>query len=122
MAAIFAASSQPALPAAAEHVWDKLLHGGAYGVLGALVLRGLSGRWRRPVSIRMAATAVLMAALYGASDEVHQHFVPPRQMDARDAVADTAGAALAGAALYGWSASARRRPTKAAIISSRDGL
>jgi VanZ family protein len=40
-----------------------------------------------------------IASLYGATDEVHQLFVPGRNCNAWDWAADTVGAAL-GAAVY----------------------
>jgi VanZ family protein len=51
----------------------------------------------------LGAVAVLLTVLYGASDEFHQSFVPSRQMDVMDLVADGAGAAAAAGALYIWS-------------------
>ena len=81
---------------------DKLEHALAYSGLGALLLRALAGGLRRPVTARAAVLAVAIAALYGASDEFHQHFVPHRSMDAYDLLADTAGARPRPAALYAW--------------------
>ena len=48
----------------------------------------------------------MLATIYGASDEWHQHFVPTRTMDAADLAADAIGAALVAAAL--WIAAMRR--------------
>jgi VanZ family protein len=46
----------------------------------------------------MTPTRILLAAalgtLYGVSDEIHQHFVPPRTPDILDVVADSIGACL----------------------------
>jgi VanZ family protein len=102
MAFIFYESSQPEVPALVERIWDKLLHSGAYAVLGALMLRALSGGFRRPVTAGVASTAVLLTTLYGASDEIHQSFVPRRQMDGRDLVADFTGASVVAIAGYLW--------------------
>ena len=100
MALLFHESSQPSVPALVDRIWDKLLHSGAYAVLGGLMLRALSEGFRRPVTAGMAAVAVLLTTLYGASDEFHQWFVPPREMDARDLVADFTGASIAAMAGY----------------------
>jgi VanZ family protein len=102
MALLFYASSLSELPALADSVSDKLEHALAYSSLGALLFRALIGGLRRPVTLRAAALAVALAALYGASDEIHQHFVPHRTMDARDLLADTTGAAAAAGMLYAW--------------------
>ena len=89
--------SEP-LPALTAHVWDKLLHLIEYGGLAALVCRALLGEglgWLAAV-----AGAIVAASLYGASDEWHQSFVPMRDSDVRDWVADTLGG-MAGALTYG---------------------
>ena len=71
---------------------DKLLHAGAYAVLGVLLFNALrnssSSSWH---TIR---TATLLSSLYGLSDEFHQSFVPGRQADGWDWLADTTGALL----------------------------
>lgn len=90
---IFVASAQPRVPLPKVGHWDKLSHFGAYAVLGLLLARGtaasaLNGWW-----------AVALAALYGATDEIHQAFVPGRSPELGDWIADVLGAA-AGAFLY----------------------
>jgi VanZ family protein len=74
---------------------DKLLHAGAYAVLGGLVAAALAGT--RLGRGRVVAIAVALAAAYGATDEWHQSHVPGRDADPADWAADAAGA-LAGAA------------------------
>ena len=112
-ALIFWLSSQPnPLPALTERFWDKAIHFAEYGALGALLLVAL--RESRVAPLRAAVLAALVASLYGASDEVHQSFVPERDADVRDWLADTiggaAGAGLAALALRvaGSRASIRR--------------
>ena len=80
-----------------------------YAVLSALFLRAQGGGWSR-VTFGAALAAVAFSTAYGVTDELHQYFVPPRQMDGFDLVADTLGAALAAGALY------------AGIIRPRHGL
>ncbi len=74
---------------------DKLLHAGAYAVLGALVAAAL--RARGSGAARAVALAVVVAAAYGATDEWHQAYVPGRDADPLDWTADAVGA-IAGAA------------------------
>lgn len=103
MALIFYESSQPALPSfVPDSVSDKLLHIGGYAILGALFVRALSNGFRRPLTAAMAVLAVGLTAAYGVSDEIHQSFVPPREMDGWDVVADAVGGTLAAAPLYIW--------------------
>ena len=103
MALVFYASSLSELPALATRLSDKLEHGLTYAGLGALLLRALAGGLGRPgAHDARRVLAVAIAACYGVSDELHQHFVPHRSMDAYDLLADTAGAAAAAGALYAW--------------------
>jgi VanZ family protein len=106
MAAIFIESSIQHPPSPPGPLTDKHVHALMYGGLSALVVRALAGGWRAPVTLAVAILATLIAALYGASDEWHQHFVPTRMMDAADLAADASGAALVAAAL--WIAANRR--------------
>ncbi|ABS25725.1 VanZ family protein [Anaeromyxobacter sp. Fw109-5] len=98
-ALIFWASSQPnPFPQLPRGLFDhdKLLHASAYAVLGALVRGALGGARLRPW-MALAAT-VAVGTAYGASDELHQAFVPNRSADPGDLAADALGAA-AGAAV-----------------------
>jgi len=79
----------------------KVAHLTEYAILAVLVWRSLnnptsceSGRlasvlwnWRR------AGWALAIAALYAASDEFHQRFVPTREASVLDVIIDTCGAA-----------------------------
>jgi VanZ family protein len=74
----------------------KVVHLSVYAMLALLVWRA----WRKPVrrdprpwSWRDAGVALLVAALYAASDEFHQTFVPGRDGCVRDVLIDTCGAA-----------------------------
>jgi VanZ family protein len=100
MAVIFVLSSIPNPPTVSQPGSDKLLHVLLYGGLAAFVVRAVAGGFDRPVTMRTVIVAVVVSALYGASDEVHQHFVPARQMDAWDLAADSVGAAASALALY----------------------
>jgi VanZ family protein len=112
-ALIFVASAQSRLPVGLPpfpHA-DKLFHAVAYAVLAALLARwrlSAGDRGRRALGI-----AVLLASLYGASDEWHQSFVPGRDPDPRDWAADTAGAVLGAALAIGLP----RRRSRASIRS-----
>jgi VanZ family protein len=75
---------------------DKLVHVALYGLLGGLCARGFvrgtgRGAW---AALGLAA---LLSALYGVTDELHQAFVPGRNSDWRDVVADAAGSVLGAA-------------------------
>jgi len=93
-------SSQPILPQPKGILgWDKLQHFAAFAALAAAVgLWATPAFWkRRPVlSLLLAA---LIASAYGAIDELHQYFVPGRDCNFWDWLADTLGAFLGAAAL-----------------------
>lgn len=96
MALIFVASAQPkgVVPDFGAHDWGvkKTAHVLGYALLGVAYLRGLAGG--RPPTWRQAALAVALAALYGATDEYHQSFVPDRGANLLDVGIDTLGATV----------------------------
>ncbi len=99
-ALIFALSAQSnPIPFLPPELWafDKLLHLAEYAVLGGLIAWALRLGGRPPA--RVLGLALLAGSLYGATDELHQKFVPERTADPRDWAADTAGAALGAAAV-----------------------
>jgi VanZ family protein len=92
---IFIVSSISQPPSLPEIVTDKDLHGGLYAGFALVVLRALARRWER-VTLLTVLGAIVVAVLYGISDEFHQSFVPGRTSDAADVVADGTGATVAG--------------------------
>jgi VanZ family protein len=84
-------------PVLTTQVWDKLLHGLEYGALALLLCHALSGEGVQTLDAILWAVA--LTSLYGATDEYHQIFVPFRDANIRDWLADTIGAMI-GAALY----------------------
>lgn len=73
---------------------DKVVHAAMYGVLAGIVSLGMR-RSGRSYSPRMQfLLPVLFALAYGISDEIHQRFVPGRNFDPWDILANTAGAVL----------------------------
>lgn len=92
--AIFSVSARSTVPHLPSLLgWDKLQHATAYALGGALLARALAG------TRRGAIFATALGLLYGASDEVHQRFVPGRNSSAWDWLADAVGV-LAGVALW----------------------
>ena len=89
--ALFWISSQPNLTRLPGGVSDKVAHFAAFFVLGALVLRATAGgRWSG-VTLRAALVAFVIAAGYGALDELHQMLTPGRFPGVDDWVADALG-------------------------------
>ena len=90
---IFFLSSQSSFPVPAG-IWsfDKVIHCVEYGVFAFLIARAF-----RPWKFA-AVTAVILASLYGVSDELHQSFVPGRSSEGLDALADAIGSVLGAVA------------------------
>jgi VanZ family protein len=76
---------------------DKLIHLAEYAVLGGLTARALRAGGR-PLA-RAFAVALLLGALYGASDELHQALVPGRDASPLDWASDAGGTALGAVAV-----------------------
>jgi len=90
---------------------DKLVHLVEYALLGCLAVRafgsgtgGLLTRWEALVA------AILFAACYGSLDEVHQSYVPGRDLDFVDLIADVGGASLAAFAISRWHVRPSKNP------------
>lgn len=95
MAAIFTFScmSRIDLPFLDRLSADKIYHVIEYSVLGYLVIRALEQGFRMQ-GTRMIVLAIIIGALYGWSDEIHQYFVPGRYYSYWDIAADSTGSAL----------------------------
>jgi hypothetical protein len=94
MVLIFAASSIPDLTAIPGGISDKSGHGIGYGILGAVLIRALAGGRLSGVTWWRAGLTVVLATLYGVTDEFHQSFVHGRSPDRFDVLADCVGAAV----------------------------
>lgn len=95
MALIFYFSHQPTGSLPSYGVWDLFVKKGAHMVAYA-VLAILA----RHAGLGFAPAAAL-AALYAASDEFHQSFIPGRNGTVADVLIDLVGVAL-GLFLYSW--------------------
>jgi len=97
---IFYMSSLPhPLPKVPIQNFDKFLHLIEYAVFGILAARALKNSPRQTVSRNFIILAVIIAAIYAASDELHQFFVPSRSCEAMDLLVDVIGGAL-GSLIY----------------------
>ena len=85
-------------------VGRKCAHLTEYAILALLFWRAVRKPLKndaRPWSWPLAGRAILFVALYAASDEFHQLFVPTREASLRDVAIDTTGAALGIFLLWG---------------------
>jgi hypothetical protein len=98
MAAIFYLSSRTHLPDldGGRDMQSIAGHFGAYAALGASL--ALLLRWLGWMPVRALLAAIVLATLYGVTDEFHQSFVPNRMTDPKDLLVDFLGA-TAGALL-----------------------
>ncbi len=92
-ATIFFVSSLPSRELPTLGSWDALAkkgaHGLGYGLLAAAVWRGLG--WDR----KLWWLALVVAAAYACTDELHQRFTPGRHSSVVDVGIDSFGAAVA---------------------------
>ena len=80
--------------------FDKVIHCGVYFVFAFLLYRAFRHQGRYPALAHHAALVTIAAVvLFGASDEFHQLYVPGRQCDIFDLMADTSGGVLLVAAI-----------------------
>jgi VanZ family protein len=100
-AVIFYASAQPDVQLPAGFT-DKPTHSLAYTVLGVLMLRALAGGLPARIALSTALLAVALTTAYGATDEIHQMFVPGRYADWHDLVADAIGGATGAVVCWLW--------------------
>ncbi len=92
---IFSSISEPPQVGPVFPHSDKLLHFIEYALFGFLMLRALSYSYKdKKSAIYLRFLAVSIVIFYGITDEIHQYFVPSRDMDILDLVTDSIGALI----------------------------
>jgi len=96
-ALIFFFSSRPTLPPGLGFEFfpwqDKVAHLAEYALLCWLLIRAFHFSEKFSV-VNAVSAAVILSVFYAMSDEIHQAFVPPRQCDYFDFLADSIGVAI----------------------------
>ena len=82
------APSESAIPA------DKIAHAIEFAVLAVLVAWTLARSRSAGVTLTLAFAAAFISSAYGVTDEIHQRYVPGRDVTVGDFFADVGGAAL----------------------------
>jgi hypothetical protein len=101
MVAIVLVSSRSSITIGRRNLMPKgpvgnLLHIAAFACLGYFLSRALDPRGASAgLAARAGKGALLIAALFGVSDEIHQFFVPGRLCSLFDVFLDAAGATFA---------------------------
>lgn len=98
MVLIFVLSSIPTLASYSKHLpfRDKGAHFLEYAMLGALTTHAAGRSFPNLARGRVLVFGVMLATLFGISDELHQAFVPGRRADFGDIIADFLGATVGG--------------------------
>jgi VanZ family protein len=106
------------LPHASDRTLDllhefirKCAHVFEYSVLSLLLFRAVRAP-RKGWQLRWAATALILAALFAASDEIHQVFVPNRGPSVYDVLLDTTAAAAMQCLIWLWLRRTLAAPTR----------
>jgi VanZ family protein len=101
MAAIFTLSSFPDyyFPKNRPEYLSTIVHFIEYIILGLLFIRALTHSGSRLSSVSITVISILLASLYGVTDEIHQYFVPGREMVFTDWLVDFSGTVI-GVVLY----------------------
>ena len=81
---------------------SQFLHVLEYFILAFLLFRALKNTVSIPLS-KLALLAVVIAVIYGVSDEIHQSFVPNRSCSPIDLFLDGVGSLIASLLLYHFS-------------------
>jgi VanZ family protein len=81
---------------------DKLMHFGAYAVMGVLFYRAYQTLPFKTIIQLIAFFSMISASLYGVSDEIHQSFVPYRDGSIADVLADVLGAVCGVYVYHRW--------------------
>jgi len=81
---------------------DKLYHFAGYALMGILFYRAYHTLPIKDNTSMLILLSMISAALYGLSDEIHQSFVPYRDGNLLDAVADTLGGVAGVCVYYIW--------------------
>lgn len=99
----------------AEFWRRKFVHLFEYGLLWCLIYRAL-GREEWLTKFRKNFSKIILSifitTLYGASDEIHQLFVPTRDGKITDLLTDSLGGVLGASLVNCWSLKKENQPTK----------
>lgn len=114
MVLIWTLSSMPiALPLGLIPFKDKGIHVTEYGALAVMYAYAILKTWPAQWWLRTLLFAALLTFAWGYLDELHQAFVPGRNSDAMDLLADLIGALLGSAGFFAFTR--LRRGRKAAL-------
>ena len=70
---------------------DKILHFIVFGILGLLTARGFRHSTSTRLRSQFMSLSIIICILYGASDEIHQLWIPGRFASFWDWIADILG-------------------------------
>ena len=93
------------------------LHIVEYFILAFLTFRALNGGLRRKIAVKSSTLVVCFSLLYAISDEFHQSFVPGRDADPWDVLADFIGIAIGLMSIFAFQRWIKKPPDKYPIKS-----
>ena len=102
-----------------DRIARKLAHVGEYALLTAVLYYTLRPSAEHGWHARSGLLSILGSALYAASDELHQLYVPGRNASVCDWFIDMAGVLLGISAAYLWARLFSQNNKKSAASSDR---
>lgn len=114
---IFVVSAIPQIPPPLGFKWgDKVAHLLEYGVFSFLLFLAFYTSGKESLKRHVFLLSVLIGMVYGLSDEIHQKFVPGRNCDIYDFLADGLGIIVVQTVLWLYLKRKERRKKRAAEI------
>lgn len=98
---IFVASAIPHIPTPLGFKGgDKVVHFLEYGIFSLLLFLAFFNSGKEYMKKNVFVFSIIIGMIYGLSDEIHQKFVPGRNCDMFDFLADGLGILLVQAAIW----------------------
>lgn len=97
----YLSSRRLSLPSIPFIFYDKLMHAVEYGVLSMLFYLSVNSSIKFKRAWYPMVIAIVLSVVFGIFDEIHQHFVPFRNADFLDIVADGVGALIVQSFVFG---------------------
>jgi VanZ family protein len=120
---IFVVSAIPQMPPPLGFKWgDKVAHLLEYGILSSLLFLAFYTSGKEYLKRHVFILSILIGMAYGLSDEIHQKFVPGRDCNVFDFLADCLGIIAVQSAIWLYlKRKGKRKKNGAEVSRNNDG-